>query len=126
MYTYNGSGSETAYDINGHLLFDSWDDEASVETLRNETTGTTYYVVSIPKTRTGGRKQYPFVYCPNGINSATQSTLAMNLQKKFYCAINGGRFLSTTTDAPIGTVIQNSTVIQQGAAENFYQGSQLY
>ena len=66
------------------------------------------------------------MYCPNGINSATQSTLEMNLQKKFYCAINGGRFLSTTTDAPIGTVIQNSTVIQQGAAENFYQGSQLH
>lgn len=110
-----GSSLVQAYDVSGDVVFSSWEGEVTVEEKRNTTTGTTYYVTRIPQTRPNGQKQYPFVYSPNGTSGATQSTLEMNRQHQFKMAINAGVFdMTTSAYKPVGTIVQNGTVIQQG------------
>lgn len=116
------------YDLDGNALVDS---ELGFEPLikywyqRDEETGTFYSITHIPQIDRQGNKQYPFVYWPNYPNGGTESTSQMNSRKKFLVALNGGRFASpygsgvTLTGLPLGTVIQNGQVLQQGADGNF-------
>lgn len=125
VFDASGVNLDYAYDINGNIVFEPFIDEITYETLRDTDTGTTYYVTRIPKVRPNGQKQYPFVYCPYGTESATQSTLQMNLAKGFRVATNGGRFFTSAVGnnkrrTPIGTTIQNGVVIRQGSAETFW------
>ena len=98
---------------------------------RDEATGAFYTVVSIPQTDNDGNKQYPFVIWPNYPNGGVQSTLQMNRAKKYLAAVNAGRFASpygagvTLTGKPLGTVIQNSVVLQQGASGNYTAGADM-
>lgn len=78
-----------------------------------------YTVLRIFKKRIDGTRQFPFVYCPNGVNAGTQSTLQMNMQKGFPIAINAGVFYTDSSRAnkPHGLVIQNGVLVQQGSTE---------
>lgn len=114
-FAINGTSALTVYDIDGNPLYNSWYDEISTEELVHPIAGT-YYVTRIPKVRSDNSEQFPFVYAPNGTGAATQSTLQMNRQRGFYCAINAGIFdmPSSGLYTPIGTIIENASVIQQG------------
>lgn len=117
---YDGSGNELqyAYDGAGNIIYTSgpsWDDEITVEQLRNEAAATNYYVITIPQTRTDGSKQYPFVFVPNGSSGGTMSTLTMMRTYGFYFGMNGGYFdyAQTYTNRPYGITIENSTIIRE-------------
>ena len=118
-FDISGEQLGEAYDVDGNEVFSGWGEEISIEEFRNTTTGTTYYIVHIPQTRPNGQKQYPFVYAPNGTGVATQSTLEMNRQHKFYMAINAGVFEMPSSGlyTPVGTIVQNSVVIKQGSEQ---------
>lgn len=75
-----------------------------------------YTVLRIYRDRIDGTRQYPFVFCPNGVNAGSQSTLQMNIQYGFNIAINAGVFYtdSSRLNKPHGIVIQNGALIQQG------------
>lgn len=136
MSVYNKSGSElsaiydllgnplaTAYGKTGIVVFSSWDEEISVEKLRDSSSSTSYYKVIIPQTRINGDKQFPFVYAPNGTGVRTLSTLEMNEQCGFYAAINGGIFNTQSElgplDVPLGILIQNGVVLQSGPSGTY-------
>lgn len=70
-----------------------------------------YTVIRIFKNRLDGSVQYPFVFCPNKMNAATQSTLSMNKQKGFPIAINAG-ILDTSTLKPLGVVVENGVAVR--------------
>lgn len=120
---YDISGSPTdAYNVNGELVFREWDNEITIDKSYDEQTTTYYYAIRIPQTRADGSKQYPFLYAPNGIGQATQSTLTMNREKGFYLAINagiGGTYTVQQGVLPIGCLIENGVLLQQGSSE-FY------
>lgn len=120
VYSIDGVELETAYDLNGDEIFSKVpSDEITYHEMRNAVTGTTYYVTHIPKAKSNGQKRIPFVYAPNGTGAATQSTLQMNTDKGFEMAINAGIFdMTTSSYTPIGTVIENGQVIQQGDSAN--------
>jgi len=112
-----------AYDINGVVVFTDtipWEDEISVQKLRDTASNTNYYVIRIPQIRDGGQKQYPFVYVPNGTGAGTQSTLSMNREKGFFLAINAGVFYAEAGKNPVGVTIENSVLIQQDAVSHLY------
>lgn len=120
------------YDYQGNEVFQSEKPSDRFARLidfryqRDETTGAFYTVLTVPMTNNAGEKQHPFVIWPNYPNGGTQSTLQMNRVKKYLAAVNGGRYASpygagvTLTGLPLGTVIQNSAVLQQGASGNYY------
>lgn len=105
------------YDVNGaDLIHDTSADFAENMYMwqgRNTTTGTNYFIIRIFKKKKNGDMQYPFLYAPNGTGAGTQSTLQMNMQRKFPFAVNAGIF-DVSTVKPIGTLIQNGVKIQQG------------
>ena len=117
------------YDISGIEISNTVQErfmrETSVIYKRDDTTGAFYTHVIVPQKNAYGEKQYPFVIWPNYPNGGTQSTLQMNMVKKYLVAINGGRYDSpygagvTLTGLPKGTVIQNSVVLRQGSSENY-------
>ena len=115
VYGKNGSALSSAYDKNGNVIYSvSWENEITVQKLRNTSANTNYYVVDIPQTRSNGDKQYPFVYCPNGNNGGTMSTLTMMQISGFYFGMNGGYFDNNETGSkkPYGVTIQNSVLIR--------------
>lgn len=119
------------YDINGNVITESktpadrFSELINFNYQRDETSGAFYTVLNVPMINNKGEKQYPFVIWPNYPNGGTQSTLQMNLSKKYIVAVNGGRYSEpygagiTVTGIPKGTVIQNSVVLQQGASGNY-------
>lgn len=117
-YQINGDVSLYGYDINGEKIYpDSWEEEIDIHKIWSESTTTNYYLIRIPQTRPNGEKQYPFLYAPNGIGQATQSALAMNRQKGFYFAMNagvGGTYTVAQGVLPIGCLIENGVLLQQG------------
>lgn len=127
-YGVDGINVTSAYDVIGNIVFSSsYQNEITVTKHRNDTTGTTYYITTIPQTHSDGTKQYPFVFAPNGVGAATQSTYEMNLQYGFLVAVNAGVFFMPSNNqyTPQGTIIEDSIVIQQGSNENtsaFFQG----
>lgn len=120
---YNVDGIPTdAYDIDGDIIFVEWDSEITVEKVFDTASSTNYYKIRIPQIRADGSKQYPFLYAPNGTGQATQSTLSMNREIGFYLAINagiGGTYTVEQGVLPIGCLIENSVLLQQGSSE-FY------
>lgn len=108
-----------AYDAEGTMIYSvgsrPWDEEITIEKLRDESASTNYYVVTVPQTRTDGSKQYPFVFVPNGNSGGTMSTLTMMQNYDFYMATNGGYFdLSQNhTYLPYGITIENSQIIRE-------------
>lgn len=111
------------YDITGKKIGDvanSFAENMHLDYAFDANTDANYTVLRVFKNKTDGSKQYPFVYVPNGANAGTQSTLQMNLQKKFCAAINGGVFYTDTEkrNKPRGVVVQNGSLIQQGVSES--------
>lgn len=105
------------YDIAGAKigdLYNSFPDNMQLDYRFDEATNANYTVIRIFKTKLDGRKQYPFVYVPNGSGAATQSTLQMNIEKNYDVAINGGVF-TMSTGKPLGVIVQNGILIQQGS-----------
>lgn len=111
------------YDINGEKV--TLENSGSKSLVNYEyrsdaQTGAFYTIVNIRQEDGDGNKQYPFVYWPNYPNGGIESTLQMNRRKKFLTAINAGRFTEpfgpgvSLTGLPVGTVIQNGVVLQQG------------
>lgn len=112
----------STYDINGVIignLDNTFADNMSLDYCFDEASNANYTVLRIFRQRTDGSKQYPFVYAPNGAGKATHSTLAMNMSKGFFVAINAGTFYTDGTDAqkPRGLVIENAQLVQQGVTE---------
>lgn len=106
------------YDIQGNNLilddiYADFADTFSIYSARNTITNTNYLIVRVFKIKNNGTAQYPFLYAPNGVNRSNKSTLQICEEKKFPFALNGGIF-DMTTRKPIGTLIQNGIVLQQG------------
>ena len=74
-------------------------------------TGANYTIIRVYKNRVDGKKQYPFVYAPNGANAGTKSTLDLVNGEGWLLAINAGVF-NTSTKKPDGMLIQNGEVVQ--------------
>ena len=97
---------------------------------RDETTGAFYTHVIIPQKNPFGDVQYPFVYWPNYPNGGTESAYQLNQREKYLFVVNGGKYGSpwgngvTLTGLPLGTVIQNGVVLQQGSSDNIGNPSQ--
>lgn len=112
------------YDITGNKIGDldnSFADNMQLDYRFDEATNANYTVLRIFKVKLDGTKQYPFVYVPNGTGAATQSTLQMNIEKKFNVAINGGVFtMSSDSDngKPRGVIVQDGNLIQQGTSSS--------
>lgn len=126
VYNASGDALSVAYNASGIIIYQSgtaWIDEVTVTKNRDTATNTNYYVVRIPQTRSNGDKQYPFLYAPNGIGQAVESALQMNTRDGFYLAINagiGGTYTIEQGVLPIGCLIENGTLLQQGSAPNWY------
>jgi hypothetical protein len=90
--------------------YNEWLSEITIQKTRDTSTGTNYYFVRIPQTRPSGRKQYPFVICPNGATSATQSAIDICRNAGYYAVINAGVF-NTSSNAIDGITIENKKII---------------
>lgn len=108
VYNINGSSLNDAYDISGDIAFNSWYSEITV--VKQRYISANYYFIHIPQTRSNGQKQYPFVYCPDGTSSATETALDVARSTGLFAVINAGVF-NTTSRAIDGVTIQNSSVI---------------
>lgn len=125
IYDYRGNAldCETTVDRFEHSIRFSYQ--------RDDVIGAFYTVLLVPMTNDAGEKQYPFVIWPNYPNGGIQSTLQMNRAKKYLVAVNAGRFANpygagvTLTGLPLGTVIQNSIVLQQGASGNYHANQDM-
>lgn len=92
------------------------DSQSSILTYhRNTETGTNYSILRIFKLKPDGSKQYPFLFAPEKLTPTTMSTLQMNTRYNFQIASNVGIF-DMNTHIPLGTLIENSTLIQQGSS----------
>ena len=61
VYSIDGVELETAYDLNGNEIFSKVpSDEITYHEMRNNVTGTTYYVTYIPKVKSNDQKRIPF------------------------------------------------------------------
>lgn len=124
LYDISNDKLSQAYDYEGNIVFlgNDWMGEVTIEKIRDTSTNTNYYAVTVPQTRMDGNKQYPFLYAPNGIGQATESTLTMNRRDGFYLAINagvGGTYPISKGVLPIGCLIENRVLLQQGNAPNY-------
>ena len=108
IYKYNGD--KIPETLSEHIS------ENSVLTYhRNVVTGTNYSILRVFKKKTNGSEQHPFIYAPGKLNPASESTLQMNMRCKFPIASNVGVF-DPQTKIQLGTLIENSTLIQQGTS----------
>lgn len=125
VYDATGSLLSQAFDIDLHVVYQSgdvpWEDEITVQKLRDNNASTNYYVATIPQTRTNGQKQYPFVYVPNGANGGTMSTLIMMQNTDFYMGMNAGYFdySQTASFKPYGITIENGVLIREATEQYF-------
>lgn len=113
-YGVSGVGLASAYNIIGNLIYSaSWEDEITVQKLRDAASATNYYVIEIPQIRSNGQKQYPFVFVPNGSNGATLSALTMMHNYGWYFGMNAGVFdlNETGTKKPYLITIEDETII---------------
>lgn len=117
VFDVEGNSLQTAYDVEGNLIFSSenWEDEITIQKLRDNDKSTNYYLIRIPQTRPNGDKQYPFVFAPNGAEAATMSTLTMMQNYDFKLGINAGFFdaFQEGTNRPFGITVQNSELIRE-------------
>lgn len=126
VYDASGNALSVAYNAYGIIIYQSgtaWIDEVTVTKNRDTASNTNYYVIRIPQTRSNGDKQFPFLYAPNGTGQAIESALQMNTRDGFYLAINagiGGTYTVEQGVLPIGCLIENGVLLQQGSAPNWY------
>lgn len=115
------------YDANGKVIspsaMEEFADNVTVEHVFDSDTQSEYSLVRISKVKTDGTEQYPFVFAPNGSGASTQSALEMNRIKGFCLAMNSGIGASASGGGytPLGVLIQNGVLIQQGSHPNLYQ-----
>ena len=105
------------YDLNGRVVAPSVSEDfmkdSSLSYVRDEATGTSFYIIRVFRTKPDGTSQYPFISIPNGTNPGTKSTLEMNRICKYPFAINAGLGDSSGGGwVPIGLVIENGVLIQ--------------
>lgn len=110
MPVYDINGVEIA-DLSRQSDFALFSSNMQIDYKYDSVGDANYTVIRVFKNRTDGTKQYPFVYCPNGLNAATESTLSMNKRKNYPLAINAGAF-NVSTQIPSGIVIQDGVLIQ--------------
>lgn len=106
------------YDASGNKITDILDtfiDNANIDYEYDSSGSVNYSVIRIYRTKIDGTKQYPFVYAPYGTGTSRLSTLAMQEAKGWAVAINAGIF-DTSDTTPVGVVIQNGALIQDGPA----------
>lgn len=123
------------YDYAGNAVLESQSERFARsidwQYARDAETGAFYTVLNVSQANDAGGKQFPFIIWPNYPNGGIQSTLQMNRAKKYLVAVNAGRFASpygagvTLTGLPLGTVIQNSVVLQQGASGNYHANQDM-
>lgn len=106
MPVYNINGQDVSH--TSEILFNN---NMRLDYAFDETGNANYTVLRINKLKTDGTYQYPFVYCPNGTEPSTMSTLDMNREKNFFVAINGG-YGNPQTNTPLGVVIENGVAIR--------------
>ncbi len=110
MPVYDLNGVEIA-DLSRQSDFALFSSNMQIDYKYDSVGDANYTVIRVFKNRIDGTKQYPFVYCPNGLNAATESTLSMNKRKNYPLAINAGVF-NVSTQIPSGIVIQDGVLIQ--------------
>lgn len=106
------------YDASGNKItdiFDTFIDNANIDYEYDSSGSVNYSVIRIYRTKIDGTKQYPFVYAPYGTGTSTLTTLTMQEAKGWAVAINAGIF-DTSDTTPVGVVIQNGVLIQDGPA----------
>jgi len=115
------------YNISGNVVspsaMEEFADNVAVEHKYDEITQIEYSIVRVSKIKTDGTEQYPFVYAPSGTGASKQSALEMNRIKGFCLAMNSGVGASASGGGytPLGVLIQNGVLIQQGSHPNLYQ-----
>lgn len=78
-------------------------------------TGTSYTTIRVYKKKTDGTLQYPFVFVPNKNGAPICSGLDVATNYGFPLTINAG--CGGTVGYPIGTLISNGVVVNQGPTE---------
>lgn len=121
-YDVGGQTLLSAYDIEGVLVYNpepSWEDEITVQKLRDTSASTNYYFIRIPQIRTDGTKQYPFVRVPYDkytSNYGRTNALTIAREEGWLLTINSG--LGMGPSLPIdGIAIQNGVLIHDSPAE---------
>ena len=115
------------YNANGALSYNTkladFLKNCSVGYYYDDNSDTYYSLIRINKVKIDGTIQTPFVYAPNGVGQATQSALDMNSSRGFYIATNagiGGTYTVEQGVIPIGVLIENNVLLQQGDTINYY------
>lgn len=97
--------------VGNKTAFDTFIDNVDVDYAYDETTGAYYTVIRIYRDRVDGKKQYPFVYAPNGYGAGDKTTYDISTAEGWCLAINSGIF-DMTTKKPDGILIQNGVVLK--------------
>lgn len=108
----------------GENTFRAFMDNVDVDYAFDEATGAYYTIIRVYRDRLDGKKQYPFVYAPNGAGAGTKTTYDLSTSEGWYLAINSGIF-NTTTKQPDGIVIQNGVVLKNTPASTHPQSKPL-
>lgn len=107
---------KTIYDIDGNLLFS---DKRTLELFpieRGYYNGTQYTLINVPKVRSDGKKQFPFVRQPT--STGTLSAYDLAVKEGWLLTING--------NVGQGMVIQNSICIVDESAQYHAGALPLY
>lgn len=108
----------------GNNTFREFMDNVDVDYAFDEATGAYYTIIRVYRDRLDGKKQYPFVYAPNGAGAGTKTTFDLSTAEGWYLAINSGIF-SMTTKMPDGILIQNGVVLKNAPASTHPQSKPL-
>lgn len=100
------------YNIDGKSLIEENDFFMGISLYSGYYNGTQYTVIRVPKLRTDGKKQYPFVRQPTATGTVSAYDLAVN--EGWYLTINGG--------IGQGMVIQNGICLVDESAE-YHRGA---
>ena len=106
------------YNVKGNKIIDPLDtfaNNVNIDYEFDSSGNVNYSCIRVYRKKIDGTLQYPFVYAPFGVEHCSWSTLDMNLIKRFPLAINAGIF-DTSDTTPVGVVIQNGVLIQDGPA----------
>lgn len=107
----------SVYNIDG-LMIGDYHENISIQRCKSDTYNTNYILTRVNKKKTDGSFQYPFLYCPNGMNPRTQSPYQFNQSKGFDIVINAGifdvngQYDSSHLNAPLGITIENGQIIR--------------
>lgn len=100
--------------------FKKFCDNMDIDYEYDSATGANYSVIRIYRDRLDGKKQFPFVYAPDGAGAAQNSTYDLQLKDGWFLAINSGIF-NASTHEPDGIVVENGVVIHDGKSTTLPQ-----